>query len=499
MSQFWQNLQVRLQPAVPKDSTGVPGRKWFSGFFSIGSMQNPEDRPYVVSTIRLSCRPRTKHRPRWPSCSLQKRGQTSHWMRPSGKACQWRAGKTAPSISLSMPLLLLRAFWPVRGTPMFRSYTHAGGNRRDRHPLAGRRRNLLSRRTRCPGTPAHAVPVGGRQPASEPRRSRAQGDHRSACGICVFRPYRRKGLCPSCRRARPDYAGGADRPLTLRRLQGHGGRYRRGLGDADRHRGTGHRDDRAPAPVAGRGRTGGCLHPRTRFGSPRSFPATRPGLVSPDPDCRRRHAARIGRGPVRRGLGRAGDPDRCLHRPVALSGLRCLPGHRPAHRRSDRALRHRRHRLHRRLRPGADPRPAAGGPAAGHDDRAARPAQFRRHRGAARPGGGVWRLGFVRTGAAGGGQRAGCGRGGRGHLDRNCPPVDRDGAGQRGAGALRHRSRSAAVAGAARRGLRDLAPPRGAARLYRLAGRLASAHRGRGPARLQRRLQGPALPAAVPR
>lgn len=27
MSQFWQNLQVRLQPAVPKLSTGVPGRK----------------------------------------------------------------------------------------------------------------------------------------------------------------------------------------------------------------------------------------------------------------------------------------------------------------------------------------------------------------------------------------------------------------------------------------------------------------------------------------
>src|SRR5439155_1423326 len=34
MSQFWQNLQVRLQPAVPKDRTGVPDRKWLSGFFS---------------------------------------------------------------------------------------------------------------------------------------------------------------------------------------------------------------------------------------------------------------------------------------------------------------------------------------------------------------------------------------------------------------------------------------------------------------------------------
>jgi hypothetical protein len=45
MSQFWQNLQVRLHPAVPNDSTGVPGRKWLSGFFSIGSMQNPDERP----------------------------------------------------------------------------------------------------------------------------------------------------------------------------------------------------------------------------------------------------------------------------------------------------------------------------------------------------------------------------------------------------------------------------------------------------------------------
>ena len=27
MSQFWQNLQARLQPAVPKERIGVPGRK----------------------------------------------------------------------------------------------------------------------------------------------------------------------------------------------------------------------------------------------------------------------------------------------------------------------------------------------------------------------------------------------------------------------------------------------------------------------------------------
>src|ERR1700712_1519526 len=43
MSQFWQNLHARLQPAVPKESTALPGRNWLSGFFSIGSTQKPED------------------------------------------------------------------------------------------------------------------------------------------------------------------------------------------------------------------------------------------------------------------------------------------------------------------------------------------------------------------------------------------------------------------------------------------------------------------------
>src|SRR5262245_534846 len=92
MSQFWQNRQARLQPAVPNDRTDDPGRKWFSGFFSIGSTQNPLDRPYVVSTIWSSSRARTKHTPRWPSRSLHARGQTSHWMRPSSRTCQYFVG-----------------------------------------------------------------------------------------------------------------------------------------------------------------------------------------------------------------------------------------------------------------------------------------------------------------------------------------------------------------------------------------------------------------------
>src|ERR1700738_2964994 len=45
MSQFWQKRQPRLQPAVPKERTLVPGRKWLSGFFSIGSTQKPLERP----------------------------------------------------------------------------------------------------------------------------------------------------------------------------------------------------------------------------------------------------------------------------------------------------------------------------------------------------------------------------------------------------------------------------------------------------------------------
>ncbi len=45
MSQFWQNRQARLQPAVPKLKIAVPGRKWLRGFFSTGSTQNPLERP----------------------------------------------------------------------------------------------------------------------------------------------------------------------------------------------------------------------------------------------------------------------------------------------------------------------------------------------------------------------------------------------------------------------------------------------------------------------
>ena len=37
ISQFWQKVQRKLQPAVAMENARLPGWKWKSGFFSIGS------------------------------------------------------------------------------------------------------------------------------------------------------------------------------------------------------------------------------------------------------------------------------------------------------------------------------------------------------------------------------------------------------------------------------------------------------------------------------
>src|ERR1700676_1498148 len=46
MSQFWQKKHPMLQPAVPMLNTRVPGKKWFSGFFSMGSTCSAAGAPY---------------------------------------------------------------------------------------------------------------------------------------------------------------------------------------------------------------------------------------------------------------------------------------------------------------------------------------------------------------------------------------------------------------------------------------------------------------------
>jgi hypothetical protein len=38
MVQFWQFKQWKLHPAVAMEKMRVPGKKWYSGFFSTGSI-----------------------------------------------------------------------------------------------------------------------------------------------------------------------------------------------------------------------------------------------------------------------------------------------------------------------------------------------------------------------------------------------------------------------------------------------------------------------------
>jgi hypothetical protein len=57
------NHRKTKPPAVPEASTGIPDRKWSSGVFSIGSMQQPLERPQLVRTTLPSRLPRRKHAP----------------------------------------------------------------------------------------------------------------------------------------------------------------------------------------------------------------------------------------------------------------------------------------------------------------------------------------------------------------------------------------------------------------------------------------------------
>ena len=163
---------------------------------------------------------------------------------------------------------------------------------------------------------------------------------------------------------------------------------------------------------------------RACAGGARAVPAARAGRVPPGADRCRRRAGRGGRRGVRRAVGRAGDADRGVHRPVALPRLRRVPAGRPIHRRGDRAVRSR-HHADPGLRGGADARAAAGGAATGHGDRAARPAQFRRHGRPARSRRRLRRLGALRGSTRPDAETVG-GRGDGSDADRAGAALDRD-------------------------------------------------------------------------
>ena len=85
MSQFWQHLHSRLQPAVAMEKARLPGRKWKNGFFSMGSTCTAQGCPHTRVTYSPSRFSRTPQKPRSRSSTLQCLGHSSHSMRLSAE------------------------------------------------------------------------------------------------------------------------------------------------------------------------------------------------------------------------------------------------------------------------------------------------------------------------------------------------------------------------------------------------------------------------------
>ena len=148
MSQFWQNLQARLQPAVPKREHAGAGVEVVERLLLDRVDAEARAAPVGGEHHRVADARRTKHRPRWPSCSRQSRGQRSHWMRPSSSWCHQRAGCGLTAV----PPLRMRS------------------RRSRRH---GRGRRPCRRSCREPAGAARAVPARRQQRAVD-RRSAAR-------------------------------------------------------------------------------------------------------------------------------------------------------------------------------------------------------------------------------------------------------------------------------------------------------------------------------------
>ena len=90
-------------PRCRRTARAMPGRKWLSGFFSIGIDAESRRAPVGREHHRVAPRARTKQAPRWPSCSRQSRGQRSHWMRPSSSLRHQRPGCRSPCTPIVQP------------------------------------------------------------------------------------------------------------------------------------------------------------------------------------------------------------------------------------------------------------------------------------------------------------------------------------------------------------------------------------------------------------
>ncbi len=244
----------------------------------------------MVSTTWSSIRPLTKHTPRWPSRSLQARGQRSHWMRPSSSTCQYSVGTVSGSARLISAVISTvhdRDAAPRTGGPKVTNrppgaprWVGAGArNRHRRHRdqgCAGRHRDRRAPRGSAtgphPGSPDAGSRGGGRRGPPPPLLPRRPGG--------VHLP-RRGGA-----------RGGAHR------------RERRSLLDRGRRRGAPHRNRGPAGDGAQRRRCRWACRDRARCG-----PRQHRNRAGRHPRHRHRHGAVRGRraGPQHR-AGPRGDP-----------------------------------------------------------------------------------------------------------------------------------------------------------------------------------------------
>ena len=180
----------------------------------------------MVSTIASSWRARTKHSPRWPSCSLQKRGQTSHCTRPSAQPLPVLGGNTARMSKRSRLLTHASIGAPDRARVQSRARLKMRGERahvaipsHGGQSMSARCANLRWRACSIPRIPSA---LHGEVRAFLRRRAagrrRPEGAHRASRGLRLLGPDRRLGLCAARAGTRAREARRAARPFAPRRV-----------------------------------------------------------------------------------------------------------------------------------------------------------------------------------------------------------------------------------------------------------------------------------------